>query len=87
MREFDTQTRAWLSAEWRSRYLLEQVRLPLPRLPGSISAEDAEIDLVFGGVREVPGGVAIYCQPIPAKPGVEIRAEEFGHGTRPMTCT
>ena len=49
VREFDTQTRARLSAEWRSRYLLEQVRLPgLPRLPGSISAEDAEIDLVFG---------------------------------------
>ena len=49
VREFDTQTRARLSAEWRSRYLLDQVRLPgLPRLPGSISAEDAEIDIVFG---------------------------------------
>ena len=53
VREFDTQTRARLFAEWRSRYrhvggMPDQVRLPgLPRLPGSISAEDAEIALVF----------------------------------------
>ena len=53
VREFDTQTLARLFAEWRSRYrhvggMPDQVQLPgLPRLPGSISAEDAEIALVF----------------------------------------
>ena len=51
VREFDTQTRARLFAEWRSRY--PQGRLPgLPRLPSFISAEDAEIDLVFGKYKK-----------------------------------
>ena len=68
VREFDTQTRARLFAEWHSQY--PQGRLPgLPRLPGFISAEDAEIDLVFGKYKKYLASVAIYCQPIPAKPG------------------
>ena len=58
VREFDTQTRARLFAEWRSRYphvggMPGQVRLPgLPSLLGSISAEDAEIALVFGKYKK-----------------------------------